>query len=234
MPKTRPATTPRFAYQYDAVQTIVTSQAQDDPGLFENQIHYQITDPRHLPFVGAGAISDWHLELPPDNEIDVSSASDVLIHLLYTSLDGEPDFNQAAITSLAASHPVRLARPRHRPSRQRYRSSPRRRLERRARAPAASGPPARRVQFSPNRSRALHAGRRGRGLARPGALPPLGDGKRSRDLAVRRRIEDRHQSIRARRIRGGQGGILRQHSIIFAFGGGIEELLNQRSEPVGA
>jgi hypothetical protein len=78
------------------------------------------------------------------------------------------------------------------------------------------------------------AGRRGRGLARPGALPPLGDGKRSRDLAVRRRIEDRHQSIRARRIRGGQGGILRQHSIIFAFGGGIEELLNQRSEPVGA
>ncbi len=94
---------PRFAYQYGAVQTIVSSQAQDDPGLFENQIHYQITDPRYLPFEGAGAISDWHLELPSTNEIDVSSASDVLVHVLYTALDGGPDFKQAAITSLASS-----------------------------------------------------------------------------------------------------------------------------------
>ena len=60
----------RFAYQYGAVQTIVTSQAQDDPGLFENQIHYQITDPRYLPFEGAGAISDWQLELPANNQIE--------------------------------------------------------------------------------------------------------------------------------------------------------------------
>ena len=89
---------PRFAYQYGAVQTIVTSQAQDDPGLFENQIHYQITDPRYLPFEGAGAISDWHLELPPNNQIDIASVSDVLIHVLYTSLDGGPDFKTKAST----------------------------------------------------------------------------------------------------------------------------------------
>jgi hypothetical protein len=89
---------PRFAYQYGAVQTIVTSQAQDDPGLFENQIHYQITDPRYLPFEGAGAISDWHLELPPNNQIDIASVSDVLIHVLYTSLDGGPDFKLKAST----------------------------------------------------------------------------------------------------------------------------------------
>ena len=52
--ETPPGQDPRFAYQYGAVQTIATSQAQDDPGLFENQIHYQITDPRYLPFEGAG------------------------------------------------------------------------------------------------------------------------------------------------------------------------------------
>lgn len=84
--------TTRFAYQYGAVQSVVTSQAQDDPGLFENQIHYQISDPRYLPFEGAGAISDWHLELPPNNQIDVATVSDVLIHVLYTALDGGPDF----------------------------------------------------------------------------------------------------------------------------------------------
>ena len=98
-----PGQDPRFAYQYGAVQTIVTSQAQDDPGLFENQIHYQITDPRYLPFEGAGAISDWRLELPSANEIDVSTVSDVLVHVLYTALDGGPDFAKAAMNSLAAS-----------------------------------------------------------------------------------------------------------------------------------
>ena len=88
----------RFAYQYGAVQSVVTSQAQDDPGLFENQIHYQITDPRYLPFEGGGAISDWHLELPPNNQIDVATVSDVLIHVLYTALDGGPDFKSKAAT----------------------------------------------------------------------------------------------------------------------------------------
>jgi hypothetical protein len=83
---------------------VVTSQAQDDPGLFENQVHYQITDPRYLPFEGAGAISDWHLELPPTNQIDVAAVSDVLIHVLYTALDGGPDFRSKA-TAWAATQP---------------------------------------------------------------------------------------------------------------------------------
>ena len=101
-PETPPGNDPRFAYQYGAVQTIVTSQAQDDPGLFENQIHYQVTDPRYLPFEGAGAISDWHMELPSTNEVDVTTVGDVQIHLLYTALDGGPLLQQAAIASLAA------------------------------------------------------------------------------------------------------------------------------------
>ena len=96
----------RFVYQYGAVQTIVMSQAQDDPGLFENQIHYQITDPRYLPFEGAGAISDWHLELPIGNEIDVTTVGDVQIHLLYTALDGGAGLRSAAEASVAANAPT--------------------------------------------------------------------------------------------------------------------------------
>ena len=92
---------PRFAYQWGAVQAIVTSQAQDDPDLFENQIHYQITDPRYVPFEGAGAISDWHLQLPSSNEIDVTAVGDLQIHVLYTALDGGPELENAAVTSLA-------------------------------------------------------------------------------------------------------------------------------------
>jgi hypothetical protein len=96
----------RFLYQYAAVQSIVTSQAQDDPGLFENQIHYQITDPRYLPFEGGGAISDWHLELPITNEIDVTTVGDVQIHLLYTALDGGAGLRAAAMATLAANAPT--------------------------------------------------------------------------------------------------------------------------------
>jgi hypothetical protein len=91
---------PRFAYQYGAVQRIVMSQAQDDPCLFENNVHYQIVDPRYLPFEGAGAIGSWRLELPAMNEIDVSTVGDVQIHLLYTALDGGDQLKQAAQASL--------------------------------------------------------------------------------------------------------------------------------------
>ena len=104
-PETPPGQDPRFAYQYGAVQRMVTSQAQDDPGLFENNVHYQITDPRYMPFEGAGAISSWHLELPAANEIDVSTVGDVQIHLLYTALDGGDQFKQAAQAAAAATLP---------------------------------------------------------------------------------------------------------------------------------
>lgn len=65
---------------------------------------YQITDPRYLQFEGAGAISDWHLELPPNNQIDVAAVSDVLLHVLYTALDGGPDFGSKA-AAWAATQP---------------------------------------------------------------------------------------------------------------------------------
>ncbi len=97
---------PRFHYNYAGAQSIVMSHAQDDPALFENNVHYQITDPRYLPFEGAGTISDWMLELPKPNGTDAAqfasaaaSASDVLIHLLFTTLDGDANFETMARNS---------------------------------------------------------------------------------------------------------------------------------------
>lgn len=105
-PAGMPPNDSRFHYQYAGTQSIVLSQAQDDPALFENNIHYQITDSRYLPFEGAGAISDWKLELPSTNEIDVTTVSDVQIHLLFNSLNGDGAFVQAAQQSLAATAPT--------------------------------------------------------------------------------------------------------------------------------
>ncbi len=90
-------TDPRFVDQYGAVpQKIVLGNAQDDPGLFLTVINNNLSDPRYLPFEGAGAISSWHLELPSaNNEIDLTAIGDVLIHLYYTALDGGDAFKQA-------------------------------------------------------------------------------------------------------------------------------------------
>jgi hypothetical protein len=64
------------------VQAIATSGAQNDAGLFEVNFH----DPRYLPFEGQGAVSSWQLELLPDtNSFDVSTISDVVLHLKYTA-----------------------------------------------------------------------------------------------------------------------------------------------------
>ena len=99
---------PRFVYNYAAnAQKIAMGNAQDDPGLFENQIHYQITDLRYLPFENAGAISSWHLEMPQiNNEVDLSTVGDVVIHLYYTALDGGVPFQQAVQANNAANLPT--------------------------------------------------------------------------------------------------------------------------------
>ena len=52
----------RFRDFAGAIQSIVTSSAQNDSGLFEANLR----DDRYLPFEGAGAISTWRLELPND------------------------------------------------------------------------------------------------------------------------------------------------------------------------
>ena len=72
----------RFRDFAGAIQTIVTSSAQNDTGLFETDLK----DERYLPFEGAGVISNWRVELP--NEIpqfDFDTITDVVFHIRYTA-----------------------------------------------------------------------------------------------------------------------------------------------------
>lgn len=76
---------PRFTDNYGAIQSIVTSTAQNDSGLFE----LNFRDERYLPFEGSGVISDWRIELPSAfPQFDYETISDVIIHLRYTARDG--------------------------------------------------------------------------------------------------------------------------------------------------
>ncbi len=103
-----PTQDPRFVDQYGAVpQKIVLGNGQDDPGLFLTAINNNLSDQRYLPFEGAGTISSWHLELPAaNNEIDLTSVGDVIIHLYYTALDGGDTFKQAVEADNAQNLPT--------------------------------------------------------------------------------------------------------------------------------
>jgi hypothetical protein len=64
---------------------IATSSGQNDAGLFEVSLH----DDRWLPFEGQGAVSTWSLSLDPrDNNFDITSVTDVVLHLRYTARVG--------------------------------------------------------------------------------------------------------------------------------------------------
>jgi hypothetical protein len=89
----------RFVYNFAAVQSIATSHAQNDTGLFE----LNFRDERYLPFEGAGAISRWRLELPRDtNALERDTITDVILRLQYTARDGGAPLQQAARTALVS------------------------------------------------------------------------------------------------------------------------------------
>jgi hypothetical protein len=103
-----PGSDVRFLYNYAAVpQKIAMGNAQDDPGLFITAISSNIVDQRYLPFENAGAISSWHLEMPQsNNEFDVSTVGDVVLHLYYTALEGGDALKSAAQANNAANAPT--------------------------------------------------------------------------------------------------------------------------------
>jgi hypothetical protein len=75
----------RFASNIGTIQSIATSSAQADSGMFE----LNFKDDRYLPFEGTGAIATWLIELPTTFcQFDYSTITDVIIHLSYTSRDG--------------------------------------------------------------------------------------------------------------------------------------------------
>jgi hypothetical protein len=72
----------RFRDFAGAIESMVTSSAQNDSGLFETNLR----DERRLPFEGAGAISTWRIELPNDvPQFDVETISDVVMHVRFTA-----------------------------------------------------------------------------------------------------------------------------------------------------
>lgn len=76
---------PRFRDEIAAIQSIATSNAQTDDGLFE----LNFRDERYLPFEGAGALSTWQIELNEAfRQFDYATISDVIIHLNYTAREG--------------------------------------------------------------------------------------------------------------------------------------------------
>lgn len=76
---------PRFRTMFGSISSIATTHAQADSGMFE----LNFNDDRYLPFEGAGVISDWQIEMPPENNhFDFASLSDVILHISYTARNG--------------------------------------------------------------------------------------------------------------------------------------------------
>jgi hypothetical protein len=89
----------RFNSYFGSLQSIVTSSAQSDSGLFETNLR----DERYLPFENSGVISEWQLQLPanPSKQdpalFDYSTISDVILHIRYTAREGGGLLRKGAI-----------------------------------------------------------------------------------------------------------------------------------------
>ena len=88
----------RFDDYYGAMQTIVTSSAQSDSGLFETNLN----DERYLPFEAVGiAGSQWQLTLPADlPQFNYDTISDIVLHVRYTAREGGESMRMAAVKNL--------------------------------------------------------------------------------------------------------------------------------------
>ncbi len=112
----------RFSDHFGSLQSIVTSSAQNDSGLFETNLK----DERYLPFENSGVISDWQLALPANPskgepcQFDYNTISDVILHVRYTAREAGGLVKSSAIANLKtrikqaqASGSVRLFSIRH-------------------------------------------------------------------------------------------------------------------------
>lgn len=99
----------RFRDFTGTIQSIVTSTAQNDSGMFE----VNLRDERRLPFEGAGAIGTWRIELPIDiPQFDFDTIADVVLHLRYTAREAGHLKAPAVehVTSEVLSDPATLER----------------------------------------------------------------------------------------------------------------------------
>lgn len=80
---------------------ISTSSANNDTGMFD----FNFRDERYLPFEGAGAISEWLLELPSSfRSFNYDTISDVLLHISYTAYEGNRETAEAALSATISAY----------------------------------------------------------------------------------------------------------------------------------
>jgi hypothetical protein len=91
----------RFRESNVGVKAIAASTAQHDSGMFE----LNFRDERYLPFEGAGAVSDWKIELTQDADLrlfDYSTISDVIVLVRYTAREDAGPFKDKVVSYLKA------------------------------------------------------------------------------------------------------------------------------------
>jgi hypothetical protein len=87
----------RFVDSFGAIESIVTSSANSDSGMFDTNLG----DARLLPFEGFGAVSTWKLELPAAfRQFDYDTISDLILHLRFTARDGGAQLRDKAVQHL--------------------------------------------------------------------------------------------------------------------------------------
>lgn len=108
-----PADDGRFIENNIPVKAIAVSNAQNDSGVFE----LSFRDERYLPFEGAGAVSEWSLELftdlPSNNpnpgtpdfgkplrQFDYGTITDAVVHIKYMAREDAGPFKNAAVKHL--------------------------------------------------------------------------------------------------------------------------------------
>lgn len=92
----------RFNDYFGSLQSIVTSSAQNDGGLFEPNLR----DERYLPFENSGVVSEWQLQLPANptkgelRQFDYDTIADVILQIRYTAREGGELLRQGALEGL--------------------------------------------------------------------------------------------------------------------------------------
>ncbi len=87
----------RFSTVNVPITAIAVSTAQNDSGVFE----LNFRDERYIPFEGAGAISNWRIELPTEfRQFDYDSITDVIMQVRYTAEDGGDKLKKPAADSV--------------------------------------------------------------------------------------------------------------------------------------
>lgn len=98
----------RFLDYFGTIQSIVTSNAQNDSGLFE----VNLREERFLPFEGAGVESTWRLELPEEfRQFDYNTITDVILHIRYTARQGGGQLKKGAQGSIRDLLETAAAKP---------------------------------------------------------------------------------------------------------------------------